>query len=62
VASGLADIESYGQMVLANPDFVDRIRSGAPLNVADRATFYGGGTTGYTDYPTLAQIELRRAS
>jgi 2,4-dienoyl-CoA reductase-like NADH-dependent reductase (Old Yellow Enzyme family) len=62
VASGLADIESYGQMVLANPDFVDRIRSGAPLNVADKATFYGGGTTGYTDYPTLAQIELRRAS
>jgi len=25
VASGLADLEAYGQMVLANPDFVERL-------------------------------------
>ena len=32
VASGLADLEAYGQMVLANPDFVARLKTGAPMN------------------------------
>jgi 2,4-dienoyl-CoA reductase-like NADH-dependent reductase (Old Yellow Enzyme family) len=62
VAAGLADMESYGQMVLANPDFVERIWSKAPLNVADKAKFYGGGAEGYTDYPTLAPTEARLVS
>ena len=62
VAAGLADMESYGQMVLANPDFVERIRSSAPLNVPDKTTFYGGGKAGYTDYPTLGSTEARLAS
>ena len=53
VAAGLADMESYGQLILSNPDFVERLRSGAPMNEADRATFYSGDATGYTDYPTL---------
>ena len=53
VAAGLADMESYGQLILSNPDFVERLRSGAPMNEADRATFYSGGATGYTDYPVL---------
>jgi len=56
VAAGVADIESYGQMVLANPDFVERIRSGEPLNEANKALYYGGGAAGYTDYPTLQRI------
>ncbi|MCD6671450.1 MAG: alkene reductase [Burkholderiaceae bacterium] len=55
IASGLADLESYGQMVLANPDFVERLKTNAPLNNADRNTFFGGSTRGYTDYPTLVQ-------
>jgi N-ethylmaleimide reductase len=53
VAAGLADIESYGQMILANPDFVDRLVTGAPMNEADRNTFFGGGAAGYVDYPVL---------
>jgi N-ethylmaleimide reductase len=53
VASGLADLEAYGQMVLANPDFVARVQSGAPMNQADRASFFGGAAQGYTDYPAL---------
>jgi NADPH2 dehydrogenase len=53
VAAGLADMESFGQMVLANPDFVERIRSGAPLNEPKRELLYSGGSAGYTDYPTL---------
>ncbi|RVV97170.1 alkene reductase [Mesobaculum littorinae] len=53
VESGLADMESYATMVLANPDFVERVRTGAPFNDPDKATFYGGGAKGYTDYPRL---------
>jgi N-ethylmaleimide reductase len=53
VASGMADLEAYGQMVLANPDFVARLKAGAPMNEADRATFFGGAARGYTDYPAL---------
>jgi N-ethylmaleimide reductase len=53
VASGLADLEAYGQMVLANPDFVARVKTAAPMNEADRASFFGGAARGYTDYPAL---------
>jgi N-ethylmaleimide reductase len=53
VVSGLADLEAYGQMVLANPDFVARVKTGAPMNEADRASFFGGAARGYTDYPAL---------
>jgi 2,4-dienoyl-CoA reductase-like NADH-dependent reductase (Old Yellow Enzyme family) len=54
VTSGFAQLETYGQMVLANPDFLTRLKTGAPMNTADRASFFGGGAAGYTDYPTLA--------
>lgn len=54
VASGVADLESYGQMVLANPDFIERLKAGAPMNGADRNTFFGGTHKGYTDYPAYA--------
>jgi N-ethylmaleimide reductase len=55
VASGLADLEAYGQMVLANPDFIERLKGNAPMNEANRATFFGGGEQGYIDYPSLAE-------
>jgi N-ethylmaleimide reductase len=55
VASGLADLEAYGQMVLANPDFVARLKANVPMNEADRTTYFGGTAKGYTDYPALAQ-------
>lgn len=54
IVAGLADLESYGQFVLSTPDFTARLKSGAATNVADRATYFGGGAKGYTDYPTLA--------
>jgi len=52
--TGLADVAAVGVMSLANPDLVERIRKAAPLNPPDPTTFYGGGASGYTDYPTLA--------
>jgi 2,4-dienoyl-CoA reductase-like NADH-dependent reductase (Old Yellow Enzyme family) len=53
VVSGLADIIPIGTLALANPDFVERYRDGAPMNQADRTTFFRGGEKGYIDYPTL---------
>ena len=47
----LADLVSFGRLYIANPDLVERLRTGAPLNVPDRTTFFGGGAAGYTDYP-----------
>jgi 2,4-dienoyl-CoA reductase-like NADH-dependent reductase (Old Yellow Enzyme family) len=57
VLTGLADLESYGQMVLANPDFVERLMANAPMNAPDYNTFFGGTERGYTDYPTLSEVK-----
>jgi len=48
-----ADLVAFGRPFIANPDLVERLRTGAPLNAPEVATFYGGGEKGYTDYPTL---------
>ena len=54
VASGRADLVAFGKPFIANPDLGRRLREGAALNTPDAATFYGGGESGYTDYPALA--------
>ncbi len=53
VAAG-ADLVAFGKLYIANPDLVRRLHDNAPLNTPDKATFYGGGEKGYTDYPALA--------
>ncbi len=53
IESGDADAAAFGRTFIANPDLVERIRRGAPLNEADHETFYAKGARGYTDYPTL---------
>ena len=53
VAEG-ADLVAFGVPFLANPDLVARLRNSSPLNQPDKATFYGGGAKGYTDYPALS--------
>jgi N-ethylmaleimide reductase len=49
-----ADLVAFGRSFISNPDLTRRLREDAPLNPADRMTFYGGGAKGYTDYPALA--------
>jgi N-ethylmaleimide reductase len=51
--AGFIDAAAFGRAFIANPDLPERLRTGAPLNEPDLATFYGGGARGYTDYPTL---------
>jgi N-ethylmaleimide reductase len=46
-----ADLIAFARPFLANPDLVERMGSGTPLNVPDAATFYTPGPKGYTDYP-----------
>ncbi|MBD2424988.1 alkene reductase [Phormidium sp. FACHB-1136] len=53
IASGDADLVSYGKLFIANPDLPRRFEENAPLNEPNFDTFYGGGAEGYTDYPSL---------
>lgn len=39
IDSGLADLVPVGVWSLANPDLVERLQKGAPLNEADPTTF-----------------------
>ncbi len=48
------DLVAFGRHMLANPDLVARLQSGATLNAPDDSTFYTPGPKGYTDYPTVA--------
>lgn len=61
LAAGLADMESFGQMVLANPDFARRIETGAPLNEPRKDLYYAGGAEGYVDYPVLNEVAAEAA-
>ncbi len=49
-----ADAVAFGKLFIANPDLVERLRTGAPLNEPRPDLFYHGGPAGYTDYPALA--------
>ena len=55
IATGAADAISFGSHYISNPDLVERLRHNTPLAEMDRATLYGGGEKGYTDYPTFEQ-------
>jgi len=54
VARGAADAIAFGRFFISNPDLPERLRTGAELTPYNRATFYGGGREGYTDYSRLA--------
>lgn len=55
--SGNADAIAFGRPFIANPDLVERLRSGAALNPLDGATLYSQGPEGYTDYPALDPVD-----
>ena len=59
LASGNADLISFGRPFIANPDLVERLRTGAPLADAPKPYWYGGDATGYSDWPAMnKQAEL----
>ena len=48
------DLVAFGRPYIGNPDLVARLRAGAPFSESNKATWYGGGAEGYTDYPALS--------
>ena len=53
-----ADLVAFGRSYISNPDLVERLQRGAPLNEIDKQTLYGGGAEGYTDYPFLDKVKV----
>ncbi|MGO1385725.1 MAG: alkene reductase [Arachnia sp.] len=53
IDNGQGDLVAVGRAFIANPDLAERWRTDAPLNEPNPETFYGGGSEGYTDYPSL---------
>ena len=53
LAENKADLFAFGRPFIANPDLVERLKTGAPLAELDPNTLYGGGAAGYIDPPTL---------
>ncbi|MHC8395494.1 oxidoreductase [Pseudomonas sp. LB3P93] len=50
--TGLVDLIAFGRPYIANPDLVERLKHGWPLDEADRSTYYTRcGEVGYTDFP-----------
>ena len=56
IAAGHADAVAFGRIFISNPDLPRRLRQGFPLTPYNRATFYGGEETGYTDYPVYDEL------
>ncbi|MER5911373.1 alkene reductase [Streptomyces sp. NPDC001982] len=46
-----ADLISFGRAFIANPDLVERLRTGLPIAPVDESTYYQGGDAGYFTYP-----------
>ncbi len=53
LAAGKCDLIAVGKGLLANPDLVERWKTGATENQFDMNTFYTPGAKGYTDYSAL---------
>ena len=45
--AGWADLIAFGRAFTANPDLVNKFRTGERLDLADPQTFYAGGRVGY---------------
>ena len=57
IAAGHADAIAFGRIFISNPDLPRRLKHGYPLTPYNRATFYGGEETGYTDYPVHDELQ-----
>jgi N-ethylmaleimide reductase len=53
IVDGIADLVAFGRPYIANPDLVERLKTGAPLAEIDWSTVYAAGRHGYTDYPSI---------
>ena len=61
LAEGKTDLVAFGRAFLANPDLVERLRTGAPIADAPKEYWYGGDERGYTDWPPATSLEAVHA-
>ncbi len=62
LTDGKTDLVAFGRAFLANPDLVERLKTGAPLADAPKEYWYGGDERGYTDWPLATSTpELQTA-
>jgi N-ethylmaleimide reductase len=50
----LIQLAVFGRPFIANPDLVDRLKTGAPLAAPREDRFYTADAEGYSDYPALS--------
>lgn len=60
VERGNVDLVSFARHFISNPDLVSRFRENQTLSPSDPATYYTGGSKGYTDYPALLNPQLQQ--
>lgn len=53
--SNNADLIAFGMPFIANPDLVERYRTGAALSLPNTDLLYTGGAEGYTDYESIGK-------
>ena len=54
IKTGTAELVSFGDLFISNPDLPERFLHNATLNTTDLETRYGGTEKGYIDYPVLS--------
>jgi N-ethylmaleimide reductase len=54
ILSGRIDLASFARSYIANPDLPERIAIHAPIREALPEAWYGGSSSGYTDFPRLS--------
>ncbi|MGM0585693.1 MAG: alkene reductase [Pseudomonadota bacterium] len=59
--AGQADMVAFGRWFISTPDLPERYARNLPPNPYDRATFYGRGPEGYTDYPFWSDSDASAA-
>ena len=54
LAAKQADLVSFGNAFIGNPDLVRRMKADIALSPPNRDLYYQGGAEGYTDYPAAS--------
>lgn len=62
IINGQADVIAFGAPFIANPDFVERIKVGAPLTPPRQEFLYTNDAEGYSDYPMLKKGEAENVT
>ncbi len=59
IEANRGDLVAFGRPFIVNPDLVDRMKNGFPLETQiDPGVFYTATEKGYTDYPVSKHLEL----